>query len=113
MVDLTTKDVITKYFLRGHTEILQWIPIDPNSVSSETIKTTSAKGLVDKQTEIGKQLNSLDKNQMVKIYTHSGSIFVGNNVKCVNNSYVYMKDNTGKNIGLMLSMISKWEKEHL
>jgi len=111
MVQLDNKDVITKYFSRGHTEILSWLPIDPSSVSSETVKTTSPKGLVDKQTEIGKQLNSLDNNQMIRLYSRSGSIFVGNNVKCVNNSYVYMKDNTGKNIGLMLSMISKWEKE--
>jgi hypothetical protein len=111
MVDLTTKDVITKYFSNGYIDILQWIPIDPSSVSGETIKTTSEKGLVDKQTEIGKQLNSLDKNQIVKIYTYGGSIFVGNNVKCVNNSFVYIKDSTGKNTGFMLSVIERWEQE--
>jgi hypothetical protein len=111
MVDLTTKDVITKYFSNGYIDILQWIPIDPSSVSGETIKTTSEKGLVDKQTEIGKQLNSLDNNQIITLYTYGGSVFVGNNVKCVYNSFVYIKDNTGKYNGLPLSMIERWEKE--
>jgi hypothetical protein len=48
---------------------------------------------------------------MIKIYTYGGSIFVGNNVKCVNNSFVYIKDSTGKNTGFMLSVIERWEQE--